>query len=57
MKNFKQNYIIDNNEMKKYYVEDSTKMIDGKKVALKICLVGWRLKTECMIDTSDNFEG
>ena len=57
MKNFKQNYIIDNNELKKYYVEDSTKTVDGKKVALKICLVGWRLKTECMIDTSDNFEG
>tara|TARA_B110000285_G_C15120491_1_gene616806 strand:+ start:43 stop:2529 length:2487 start_codon:yes stop_codon:yes gene_type:complete len=57
MKNFKQNYIIDNNELKKYYVEDSTKTVDGKKVALKICLVGWRLKTECMIDTSDKFEG
>ena len=57
MKNFKQNYIIDNNELKKYYVENSTKKIGGKTISLKICLVGWRLKTECMIDTSDNFEG
>ena len=57
MKNFKQNYIIDNNELKKYYVENSTKKVDGKTISLKICLVGWRLKTECMIDTSDDFEG
>ena len=60
MKHFKQNNIIDNNELKKYYVEESSRMIDGKKEKFKNCLVGWRLKeieTNCMIDTSDDFEG
>ncbi len=57
MKNFKQNHILDNNEMKKYYVEDSSRTIDGQNITIKNCLVGWRLKTECMIDTSDNFQG
>jgi len=56
MKNFKQNYIIDNNELKKYYVENSTKKVGDKTISLKICLVGWRLKTECMIDTSNDEE-
>ncbi len=60
MKNFKQNHILDNNEMKKYYVEDSSRTIGGKNITIKNCLVGWRLKTECNIGIladSDNFQG
>jgi len=53
MKNFKQDHIIDNNELKKYYVENSSRMIEGKKVDFKNCLVGWKEKTECMIQTSE----
>jgi len=53
MKNFKQNHILDNNEMKKYYIEDSSRMVGEKKITIKRSLVGWKEKTECMIDTSE----
>jgi len=53
MKNFKQDHIIDNNELKKYYVENSSRLIEGKKVDFKNCLIGWKEKTECMIDNSE----
>jgi len=53
MKNFKQDHIIDNNELKKYYIEESSRMLEGKKITIKNCLVGWKEKTECMIQTSE----
>lgn len=53
MKNFKQDHIIDNNELKKYYVEDSSRMIDNKKINFKNCIVGWKVKSECMIYTEE----
>lgn len=56
MKHFKQDNIIDNNEMKKYYVEDSSRTIDGKNITIKNCIVGWKLIPEekkCMINTKE----
>ena len=56
MKHFKQNNIIDNHELKKYYVVDSSRMIDGKKIKIKNCIVGWREKPKEDKDIDDSEE-
>ena len=56
MKHFKQDNIIDNNELKKYYVEDSSRTIDGKNVTIKNCIVGWKIIPEemkCMLNKNE----
>ncbi len=54
MKKFKQTQILENNEMRPYYIEDTERMVDGKKIRVKNCLFGWELiPPECMIDMED----
>ena len=54
MKNFKQSNILENNEMKKYYVEEYQKYKDGKRIVRgRSVLVNWRLKINCEIDISE----
>ncbi len=54
MKKFKQSQILENNEMRPYYIEDTGRMVDGKKIRVKNCLFGWELiPPECMIDLED----
>ena len=50
MKHFKQSNILENNEMKKYYVEDYQKYKDGKRIVnKKSILINWKKRTNCKI--------
>jgi phage/plasmid-associated DNA primase len=57
MKHFKQSNILENNEMKKYYVEEYQKYKDGKRIVnKKSVLVNWKKKTNCKINIDSDEE-
>jgi len=57
MKHFKQSNILENNEMKKYYVEEYQKYKDGKRIiSKKSVLVNWKKKTNCKINMDSDEE-
>ena len=57
MKHFKQSNILENNEMKKYYVEDYQKYNEGKRIInKKSVLVNWKKKTNCKINMDSDEE-
>jgi phage/plasmid-associated DNA primase len=54
MKKFKQTQILENNEMRPYYIEKTNKKINGKMEYISNCLFGWELiPPECMVDMED----
>jgi len=57
MKHFKQSNILENNEMKKYYVEEYQKYKDGKRIiSKKSVLVNWKKRTNCKINMDSDEE-
>ena len=52
MKKFKQSQILENNEMRPYYIEKTNRKINGKLECISNTLFGWELiPPDCMVDT------
>jgi len=51
MKKFKQTQILENNEMRPYYIEKTNRKINGKMECISNTLFGWELiPPDCMVD-------